>query len=515
MLRFPRAAGVLCHVTSLPGPAGSGDLGESAYRFVDWLASARQGIWQMLPLGPPGYGESPYQCDSAFAGNPLVIGLDRLVDQKLLSRDEIEWPALPSPERVDFATVRPFREQRLERAFDRFQQQASTVERTAFTDFCRAHHYWLGDYALFAALKKAHDRRAWTEWEPELVRRDPAALALWSEKLVREIEREKFVQYQFDRQWYELKGCANSHGIRLMGDVPIFIAHDSADVWARPDLFSLDSSGHPTVIAGVPPDYFSETGQRWGNPLYRWNERHDGVFDWWVSRMRRAMHQFDLVRLDHFRGFEAYWEIPAQDETAAGGRWVAGPGADLFLHLSAQLGELPLVAEDLGVITPAVDALRDDLGFPGMRVLQFAFGDDPKSIDYQPHNYPRHCVVYTGTHDNDTTVGWFQSGAGDGTTRNSEQVARERATVLRYLGTDGGNVHWDLIRLALGSVADTAIVPLQDVLGLPSSARMNLPGTLQGNWCWRCAPGAMIEDLARRLAEMTTVYGRAAAENRS
>jgi 4-alpha-glucanotransferase len=294
-----------------------------------------------------------------------------------------------------------------------------------------------------------------------------------------------------------------------MGDVPIFIAHDSADVWARPDLFSLDANGHPTVIAGVPPDYFSSTGQRWGNPLYRWSDRHEGVFDWWVSRMRRAMQQFDLVRLDHFRGFESYWEIPAQEETAAGGRWVTGPGAELFRHLSTQLGELPLVAEDLGVITPPVEALRDDLGFPGMRVLQFAFGDDPKSIDYQPHNYERHCVVYTGTHDNDTTVGWFHSGAGGGTTRNDEQVARERAFVLRYLGTDGANVHWDLIRLALGSVADTAIVPLQDVLGLPSSARMNLPGTLAGNWCWRCAPGATTEELARRLGDMTSIYGRA------
>ena len=326
--------------------------------------------------------------------------------------------------------------------------------------------------------------------------------------LARAIDFETFVQFQFHRQWRDLKTYCNTRGIRLMGDVPIFVAHDSADVWAHQDLFLLGDAGHPTVVAGVPPDYFSETGQLWGNPLYRWDSMRQDGFAWWLSRIRFALEQFDLIRLDHFRGFEAFWEVPAGSATAAGGRWVAGPGESFFRRILAKLGEVPLVAEDLGVITPAVEALRDEFGFPGMRILQFAFGDDPQAPTFQPHSFPHNCVVYTGTHDNDTTVGWFRSQTGQGSTRLGEaEVAAERAKTLRYLGTDGADIQWDMIRLALASVADTAIVPLQDVLGLGTESRMNLPGTASRNWRWRCP----VEDLAaysERLADLASIYQR-------
>jgi len=515
MRRFPRSAGILCHVTSLPGGGEIGDLGEGAVTFIDWLASARQGIWQVLPLGPPGYGESPYQSFSAFAGNGLLIGLDQLAEAGWLPEPEIqqerESPAavdLGTGQRVDFERVRAFRERCLTLAHARFLEKATSAERAALEAFRRTEAWWLEDYALFAALKLAHGMRPWTEWEPDLVKRQPAALQKWSARLADAFEREIFVQFQFHQQWRELKSYANARGIRLMGDVPIFVAHDSADVWASPELFHLDARGLPAKVAGVPPDYFSATGQLWGNPLYRWEQATQSVFKWWVRRFRHALRQFDLVRLDHFRGFESYWEVPAGDRTAAGGRWVAGPRADFFRHVIGELGELPLVAEDLGVITPEVDALREEFGFPGMRILQFAFGDDPKASDYQPHNYVRNCVVYTGTHDNDTTLGWFASQAGDDTTRTAEQIKRERAFTLEYLGTDGSEIHWDLIRLAQSSIADTAIVPLQDVLGLGSGARMNLPGTASGNWRWRCPSEALTPELAGRLARMAVAYDR-------
>lgn len=508
MNRFPRSAGVLCHVTSLPGRWGLGDLGNTAYRFVDWLTAAGQGLWQVLPLGPPGFGESPYQCFSAFAGNPLLVGLDRLAEEGWLPQADLDSVPRFSGSAVEFERVGPFRNACLTRAFDEFRASASSSQRAAFDAFRHEQAWWLNDCALFAALKVAHDDRPWTQWGGSLVTRDAKALQSQAASLARAIDREAFIQFQFARQWRALKTYALARGIRLMGDVPIFVAHDSADVWANQGLFHLDDRGQPTVIAGVPPDYFSETGQRWGNPLYRWDVMQNDGYAWWIRRLRHALTQFDLVRLDHFRGFEGYWAIPGDAPTAAGGRWVSGPGAPFFRRVINELGQLPLVAEDLGVITPAVDALRDEFDFPGMRILQFAFGDDPKAPDYQPHNYPRNCVVYTGTHDNDTTVGWFQSRAGAGTTRTAAQIAEERALTLKYLGTDGRQIHWDMIRLAFASVADTAIVPMQDVLGLGTEARMNLPGSASGNWRWRFTEERLTSELAEKLAELSGLYDR-------
>jgi 4-alpha-glucanotransferase len=508
MSRFPRSSGILCHVTCLPGRWGVGDLGGVSYRFVDWLARAGQGLWQVLPLGPPGFGESPYQSFSAFAGNPLLIGIDRLAEEGWLSRDELDSAPAFSAGTVDFERVALIRDACLTRAFDEFRKAASSATKTEFDAFRQEQAFWLDDYALFAALKRDHGDRPWYEWEAALVGRQPQALKMKAASLADSIDREAFIQFQFDRQWRSLKGYANARGIRLMGDVPIFIAHDSADVWANRQQYFLDADGQPTVIAGVPPDYFSETGQRWGNPLYHWDVMRSDDYAWWSQRLRHAFKAFDLVRLDHFRGFEAYWEIPAESPTAAGGHWVAGPGAVFFRHLLKKLGNLPLVAEDLGVITPAVDALRDEFEFPGMRVLQFAFGDDPKASDYQPHNYPRNCVAYTGTHDNDTTCGWFASQAGAGTTRTAAQIAEERDFALMYLGTDGSKIHWDMIRLALASVADTAIVPLQDVLGLGTKARMNLPGSAIGNWRWRYTESQITPEMTEKLANLTEIYDR-------
>ena len=504
---MPRAAGILCHVTSLPGRWGIGDLGAAAYRFADWLAESKQGLWQVLPLGPPGFGESPYQSYSAFAGNPLLVGLDRLADEGWLSREVLDSAPTFNEQAVDFEQVGPFREHLLSQAYDTFRRNAAAVQKSAFDAFRREQAWWLDDYALFAALKKAQGGVAWTQWSAAYATRTSPVLKSPHMALATAVDFEAFIQFQFHRQWSELKAYCNSRGIRLMGDVPIFVAHDSADVWAHQELFLLGEGGHPTAVAGVPPDYFSETGQLWGNPLYRWDSMQRDGYSWWLSRIRYALQQFDLIRLDHFRGFEAFWEVPAGSATAASGRWAAGPGKSFFQSILEQLGEVPLVAEDLGVITPAVEALRDEFGFPGMRVLQFAFGDDPQAPDFRPHNYPRNCVVYTGTHDNDTTVGWFRSPAGQGSTRTAKQVAAERDTALRYLGTDGTQIHWDMIRLALASVAATAIVPLQDVLGLGSQFRMNLPGTAQGNWRWRFTWG-LLPGCSERLAELTSIYER-------
>lgn len=515
MKQFPRSAGILCHITSLPGRWGIGDFGKVAYEFVDWLAAAGQRIWQVLPLGPPGYGESPYQSYSAFAGNSLLIGLDRLAEEGWLSPRELD-AASPFAEGpiADFEMVRAFREQCLTQAQQEFQRRAPAAVREEFAEFRREHAWWLDDYALFSAAKSAHGGRAWTEWSADLAARRAAVMKSQAAALNDGIEREAFVQFQFHRQWQKLKAYANSRDIRIMGDVPIFVAHDSADVWSNQKLFSLDASGRPLVVAGVPPDYFSATGQRWGNPLYRWELMQQDGYAWWIERLRHALAQYDMVRVDHFRGFEGYWEIPGTDETAAGGRWRKGPGAPFFKQVLNKLGDIPLVAEDLGLITPEVEALRDEFDFPGMRVLQFAFGEDPKAIDYQPHNYVRNCVVYTGTHDNDTTVGWFQSEAGESTTRTAAQIAKERKRTLNYTGTTGTYIHWDMIRLALASVADTAIVPMQDVLGLGTEARMNLPGSSTGNWSWRLTSKQLTSEVRDRLGTMVESYGRNVAEKK-
>jgi 4-alpha-glucanotransferase len=505
-----RRAGILLHVTSLAGPYGIGDLGSAATRFVDFLRRTGQTIWQVLPLGPTGFGDSPYQCFSAFAGNPLLISPELLLADGLLRAEDLEPVPAFATDHVEFEKVIPWRTGLLNQAFRRFQSGPANVWRAEFTQFRAREAEWLDDFALFMALKEHYPPGAWTAWTPEDRHREVAALRSRRLELAERVDFHAFAQFLFFRQWRDLKEYANRQGVLILGDVPIFVSHDSADVWADQELFSLDAAGQPTLIAGVPPDYFCATGQRWGNPLYRWDRMAQQEYAWWTRRLASALRMLDLLRIDHFRGFESYWEVPAGADTAIPGRWVPGPGEALFRAVESRLGPLPLIAEDLGVITPAVEALRDRLELPGMRVLQFAFGDDPKADDYKPHNYPSNCVVYTGTHDNDTILGWYRSQAGAGTTRTAEQIHAERDLALRYLNSDGGEIHWDMIRAAWASVAETAIVPMQDILGLGSEARMNQPGSGAGNWRWRMAVDGPGEDAENRLAELTRLYGRSA-----
>ena len=496
-MRFERSAGILLHPTSLPGRFGIGELGEAAERFVDFLADGGQAIWQILPLGPTGYGDSPYACFSALAGNPLLVSLDRLAAEGDLEPDDLKRaPAFPEA-RVDYGPVIGFKAAVLRRAAHRFRQGASHPRRECFDRFCAENADWLEDYALFMALKDAHGGAVWHAWPRELVTRQEPVLAEWRERLDEAVFAQRYAQYQFFRQWGELRAYANARGIRIVGDIPIFVAFDSVDVWAHPELFHLDEALEPTVVAGVPPDYFSRTGQLWGNPLYRWDVLAQQGYGWWIERVRQILRTVDIVRLDHFRGFAACWEIPAGEPTAVNGRWVRGPGAALFDALRAALGDLPIIAEDLGLITPDVVALRDQFGLPGMNVLQFAFTSDPAN-PYLPHNLRPNSVIYTGTHDNDTTLGWFAS-------RGRE----EKGKLRRYLGPVDEPINWALIRTAYRSVADLAVVPLQDVLGLGAEARMNAPGKLGANWAWRFRADALRPDLAGRLRTLALTYGRA------
>jgi len=510
-MKFSRSSGILLHPTSLSGPFGIGDLGPEAYTFADFLTASEQSIWQVLPLGPTGYGDSPYACYSAFAGNTLLISPEVLIEDGVLLRGDIpNHHSFEREDQIDFEAVHKSKASLLLKAFTRFK--AATHHRLAeqFTQFTQRCSSWLEDYALFQALKDAHGGVAWIDWEPGIVRREPRALARARQNLSEQIEAQKFYQFLFFRQWFALKAYCNERGIRLVGDIPIFVAEDSADVWTNPDQFKLDRDGRPLVVAGVPPDYFSATGQLWGNPLYDWDRMLADGFKWWLERVSATLQTVDIVRIDHFRGFVACWEIPAGDKTAERGRWVPAPGRELFARIKEVLGELPIIAEDLGVITPDVEALRDSFGFPGMRILQFAFSSDTRNVDL-PHNYHRNSVVYTGTHDNDTIVGWFKSVAGAGSTRTPAQIERERNFCLKYLYSDGTEIEWDFIRTVLASVADTAVIPLQDLLGLGSNARMNLPNTTAGNWIWRVKPNALTERHATRLRELTEVYGRSLA----
>lgn len=509
IVKSSRSSGILLHPTSLPGRFGIGELGREAFRFVSFLHGARQRVWQVLPLGPTGYGDSPYQVFSAFAGNPLLISLESLAEDGLLSAADLsDVPTFPET-RVDFGAVIRFKFQLLRKGFEQFRKSAQPTDCRRFEEFCETHAAWLDDYALFMAIKEAHGGNAWNQWDPTIALCQPEALQVWSRRLVQEVACWKFWQFLFFRQWKALKDHCQSHGIQIMGDIPIFVARDSADVWAHPELFHLDEHGNPTVVAGVPPDYFSATGQLWGNPLYRWDAMAADGYRWWVQRFRAAFELVDIVRIDHFRGFESYWEVPAREATAIHGRWVDGPGAALFEVVRRALGDLPIVAENLGLITPEVEALRERLGFPGMAVLQFAFGSGKPDSEFLPHNYARDLLVYTGTHDNDTTLGWWTStGAGD-STRSQEQVQREREFVLKYLGVDGKEMNWSFIRAVLASVANLAIMPLQDVLGLDSHARMNLPARPDGNWQWRFLPEMLTESIQERLKELTLLYARA------
>ncbi|MBI2930778.1 MAG: 4-alpha-glucanotransferase [Planctomycetes bacterium] len=496
-----RASGVLLHPTSLPSPYGIGDLGRAAFEFVDFLAAAGQKWWQMLPVGPIGPANSPYASPAAFAGNPLLLSLETWVEEGLLSRGDL--PESQPIGRADYDAVRTSRELLFRKAFRAFRPDAE------FDRFRTAGASWLDDFALYSALKEERKLAPWFEWEPDLRARRPEALARAREKLCGEIQYHLFLQYQFARQWAALRHHCAAKGVGLIGDVPIYMADDSVDVWAHPDLFELDASGRPVRVAGVPPDYFSQSGQRWGNPLYRWDVMRERGYEWWIHRLRTVFQRFDAARLDHFIGFVRCWAIPAEAPTAKEGKWLPGPGAAFFQSVFRALGPLEIIAEDLGSVTPEVHVLRDQFGLPGMRVLQFAFSTDPDSEIHRPYMHPRHCVVYTGTHDNDTTVGWFNDRGGPSSTRSPEDIARERAFMLRYLASEGREIHWDMIRLAFGSVADVAIVPAQDLLGLNSSARMNLPGSGQDNWEWRLPSETFDrESVARRLREMCETYGR-------
>ena len=508
-MKFSRLSGVLLHPTSLPGAHGIGDLGDEAYAFIDFLAASGQSLWQVLPLGPTGYGDSPYQSFSAFAGNALLVSPDRLREENLLAqKDLLPAPKFP-PGRVDFGAAIEFKNRLLKRAFENFRHTTNTDLHAGFESFSRNEALWLDDYALYRALKDLRGGAAWHMWEPPLSKREPVALTVARETLREQIDAHKFYQFLFYKQWRALREYCRERGVSIVGDIPIFVAHDSADVWTNPHLFKLNEDGTPRVVAGVPPDYFSATGQLWGNPLYDWEHLRSDNFRWWIERVGSMLRLVDILRIDHFRGFAASWEIPGGDLTAERGQWVNAPGRELFTAIKSALGDVPVLAEDLGVITPDVELLRDDFNFPGMRILQFAFGGDSRNTDL-PHNHHRNVVVYTGTHDNDTTVGWYESKAGDGagSTRLPEQIERERRFCLDYLDSRGTEIHWDFIRAALASVADLAIIPLQDVLGLGNDARMNLPNSTTGNWSWRFPANALTDELRDRLKKLTALYGR-------
>ncbi len=494
-----RSSGVLLHVTSLPGPHGIGDFGPGAYHFVNWLVSAGQRIWQLLPTTPIGPCDSPYQSVSAFAGSPLMVALEPLVQSGWLAA-----PLLPEggfdAKRVDYARVVPWRLTQLRAAATGFFARATSVQRAEFAVWCEKQDYWLRDYALFMALETAHAGKPWWEWAQPLRRREAAALKAAASEYAREIAFWQFVQWCFDTQAAAVKAYANARGVALMGDLPIFIAHHSADCWARPDLYFLDDDFQPTVVAGVPPDSMGPQGQRWGNPLYRWDRMAAEDFAWWTDRMRRSLDQADVFRIDHFRGFAGYYEIPSSCPTAMEGRWVSAPGKQLFEAIERALGKVPIVAEDLGLITPDVIELRDDCGFPGMKILQFAFGGDG-GHEFLPHNYERACVVYTGTHDNETVRGWWLNAK-----------PRERAFAGSYLAAGEHNVHWAMIRAASNSVANMAVFPLQDVLGLDGSHRMNLPGSTEGNWAWRFDWAMVGNEPGRVLGLITAASGRGPME---
>lgn len=511
-MEFIRSSGILLHPTSFPGPHGIGDLGAPAYNFVDFLVESKQTLWQVLPLGPTGYGDSPYASFSSFAGNPLLISLDRLVEAGDLSLADIANPPNFPIDAVDYGWVIYWKMPLLRTAARNFLAHATPERQADFEAFCLEQEKWLNDFALFMAVKVRFDKKARDEdvfgamwnnyWEKDIALHRPKAVEQWRDQEAEAILIQKVLQYFFFRQWRELRGYANEQGIKIIGDIPIFVAPDSVDVWANRKLFKLDKAGQPTVVAGVPPDYFSETGQLWGNPLYDWEALSRQRFQWWLDRIKATLQLVDIIRIDHFRGFEAYWEIPADEETAIKGEWIKAPGMALFKTIEKALGHLPILAEDLGVITPEVEELRDYFGFPGMKILQFAFdskesGGLNATNAFLPHNHGHNAVVYTGTHDNDTTKGWYR-----------ERTPEERDFIRQYLARDGSDIVWDFIRLAMASPACFAVIPFQDTLNLDSDARMNTPSTLGGNWAWRYRPEALSDWVSSRLRNMVNLYGR-------
>ncbi len=491
-----RKSGILVHPTSFPGPYGIGDLGDSAFRFIDFLIDSDQELWQVLPIGPTGYGDSPYQAFSSFAGQPLIISPDKLIKMGLLNTDELALQVW-NPEVIDYGPAIKYKTNLLQKAFANFNKSNNKSTHKQFKNFCIKHKDWLANYALFMAVKDFHDGVMWTEWEKEIAFPSQAAINKWNRKLEVEIKYYKFIQFIFFKQWFELKKYANDRGISIIGDIPIFVAFDSSDVWANKDLFFLDSKGYPTIVAGVPPDYFSETGQLWGNPLYDWTANKKTNYNWWIKRISSNLEFVDFLRIDHFRGFEAYWSIPYGAKTAIDGEWKTGPGHDIFIALEAELGKnLPIIAEDLGVITPEVEALRDDFNFPGMKILQFAF-ENIEENNFLPHNYTPNSICYTGTHDNDTTLGWYL-----------KAISKSQDRVRRYMNTDANDVCWDFIRTCFGSVSTMAVVPLQDIFSYDSWARTNTPGVAANNWKWRFKDNMLNEHYIGKLRYVTKLFGR-------
>lgn len=497
-MKFDRAGGIILHPTSLPGPDGIGDLGPEAYRWINFLNESGCGLWQILPVGPTGYGDSPYQSFSAFAGNPLLVSAALLLEDGLLTRKDLrDRPQFPEHE-VLYGEAIKWKTTLLDRSYENFKQSDNAEIRAEYNRFLAEEADWLVDFALFLSIKESQGGIAWNQWPEPLRKRDPQALEEFHRQFAEQVDRHCWRQFLFFRQWRSLRTYASEKNIQIIGDIPIFVAYDSADVWAHPELFYLDEKGLPTVVAGVPPDYFSATGQLWGNPLYRWKVHKDTDYRWWIRRLQSTLQMVDLIRLDHFRGFSGYWEVPFGAPTAEEGRWVYGPGADFFEAIRSALGDLPIIAEDLGEITQDVIDLREQFDLPGMKILQFAFSGDATD-PFLPHNYPHNCVAYTGTHDNDTVIGWY--------THASEH---ERDFVRRYLARSGEDIAWDMIRAIWGSVALMTLAPMQDFLSLGTEARMNLPGTPSGNWRWRMSPGAINSSLASRIREMNTLYLRLA-----
>ena len=495
-----RGSGILLHITSLPSAYGIGDLGPEAYRFADFLAETKQSIWQILPLNPTdlAHGNSPYQSVSAFAGNPLLISPELMVREGFLAQSDVENVPGYQIRPIDYRAVIASKERIFRVAYERLQQEGKRHE---YERFCAENSSWLDDFALFMALKGHFTQKGWTEWPQEVQERQRDALGSLRRELHDTIEKTKFLQYVFFKQWRSLKDYCNQRGIQIFGDIPIYVIHESADVWANPELFTLDDERKPTVVAGVPPDYFSETGQLWGNPIYRWDVLRERGYGWWIQRVGHNLKLFDLIRIDHFRGLIGYWEVPAGETNAVNGKWVEAPAEDFFNALLRRFPQLPIIAEDLGVITPEVREIMHRFELPGMKVLLFAFGEDLPTNPYIPHNLPRNCVLYTGTHDNNTVRGWFER----------EATPEIKKRLFHYLGREvpADRIHLEMIRLAMMSVANMVIVPMQDILGLREEARMNRPATSQGNWQWQLLPEQLQPSVAERLLEMTELYGRA------
>ncbi|MEI6093362.1 MAG: 4-alpha-glucanotransferase [bacterium] len=495
-MKLKRSSGVLLHPTSLPGKFGIGSLGKDAFDFVDFLVCSKQKLWQVLPMGPTSYGDSPYQSFSSFAGNPLLIDLDELVKQNLLSKSDLETKEVFDDGKVDYGRIITFKTALYKKAYNNFKKLSSEIEKAKFEIFCEKHKKWLEEYSLFMALKNHFCGKPWYEWEYDIKIRTFPALKEYREKLSDEINYHRFIQFEFFRQWYKLKSYANINNIKIIGDIPIFVALDSCDVWASPEIFHLDEDRRPTKVAGVPPDYFSATGQLWGNPLYNWDVLKAQNYKWWIERLNATNELVDMIRIDHFRGFAAYWAIPYGNKDAIHGTWEKGPGEDLFIAIRKELGTLPIIAEDLGFVTPDVEKLRDDFDFPGMKIIQFGF-DSSEGSPYIPHLFPVNCVAYTGTHDNDTIVGWYEKAS-----------KQDKEYVKEYLNSDCKDVAWDLLRLTWASTAVMVIVPLQDVLSLGSEARMNVPGIACGNWQWRYKKGQLSADIKQKLRKLTGIYKR-------